>query len=157
MATGKANDPLVGHPSSFDGVSANTSRTENCAYVDICQYIPNRAISPESRDWAADNPLRGSAVDWRGPCGAGCRSGSCRDPDPLHNEPGDWARPGRGPALAQQGHLAVAVAAPQVDQPATRPLLQVELPAHGEGPAVRSGLDTCGTLLAQGRHIPLGM
>src|SRR3954468_11079446 len=33
----------------------------------------------------------------------------------------------QGPGLAQQGHLAIAVASPQVDQPATGPLLQVKL------------------------------
>src|ERR1700745_177254 len=32
----------------------------------------------------------------------------------------------QGPTLAQQGHLTVAVAPPQVDQPAPGPLLQVE-------------------------------
>src|SRR5947207_330179 len=61
------------------------------------------------------------------------------------------------PDLAQQGHLAVAVASPQVDQPAPRPLLQVEPPVHGEGTAVRSGLDPRRPLLAQGSDIPLGM
>src|SRR5438552_6469477 len=45
------------------------------------------------------------------------------------------------PGLPQQGHLAQAVAPPQVDQPALRPLLQVELPVPRKGPAVRSGLD----------------
>src|SRR3954451_25377088 len=39
------------------------------------------------------------------------------------------------PDLAQQSHRAGAVAAPQVDQVATRPLLQVELPLCREGPA----------------------
>src|ERR1700751_81883 len=37
------------------------------------------------------------------------------------------------PGLAQQGHLAVAVAAPQVDQPTTGSLLQVEHPVSGKG------------------------
>src|SRR3954462_10285974 len=37
------------------------------------------------------------------------------------------------PDRAQQDHRAVAVASPQVDQPATRPLLQVELPLCREG------------------------
>ena len=50
------------------GVSANTSRTTDCAHADKCQYIPNRAISPGSRGWAADSPLRGSAADSQGPC-----------------------------------------------------------------------------------------
>src|SRR5690242_1966579 len=40
------------------------------------------------------------------------------------------------PDLTQQGHLAVAIASPQVDQPATGPLLQVELPVGGEGTPV---------------------
>ena len=44
------------------------------------------------------------------------------------------------PGLPQQGHLAEAAASPQVDQPTMRPLLQVELPVPGKGPAVRSGL-----------------
>ncbi len=48
-------------------VSANTSRTENCAHADICQYIPNKAISPGSHDWAVDSPLQGSAADWSVP------------------------------------------------------------------------------------------
>jgi hypothetical protein len=52
-----------------DGVSANTSRTKKCVHADKCQYIPNRAISPGSRGWAADSPLRGSAADWSVPCG----------------------------------------------------------------------------------------
>src|SRR5260370_42615032 len=42
-------------------------------------------------------------------------------------------QPAQWPALAQQGHLAVAVAAPQVDQPATGPLLQVQFPVAGDG------------------------
>ncbi len=52
---------------SLNGVSANTSRTENCAHADICQYIPNKAISPGSHDWAVDSPLQGSAADWSVP------------------------------------------------------------------------------------------
>src|SRR5262245_44287988 len=40
------------------------------------------------------------------------------------------------PALPQHRHPAERVAPPQVDQPATRPLLQVQLPALGEGAAV---------------------
>jgi hypothetical protein len=59
------------HKSFFNGVSANTSRTKTCAHADKCQYIPNRAISPGSRGWAAGSPLRGSAADWSAPCVAG--------------------------------------------------------------------------------------
>src|SRR5690242_16538012 len=51
--------------------SANTSRTQKCAHADKCQYIPNGAISPGSRGWAADNPLRGFAADWAAPYVAG--------------------------------------------------------------------------------------
>src|SRR6266498_4322784 len=61
------------------------------------------------------------------------------------------------PGLPQYGHLAVGGASPQVDQPATGPLLQVELPANGEGTPVRAGLDPRRPLLAQGSDIPLGM
>jgi hypothetical protein len=53
---------------SYEGVSANTSRTKVCAHADKCQYIPNRAISPGSPGWAADSPLRGSAADSQAPC-----------------------------------------------------------------------------------------
>src|SRR6478672_4011431 len=42
----------------------------------------------------------------------------------------------RGPGLAPQGPLTLAVAAPQGDQSAPGPLLQVELPAVGEGTPV---------------------
>ena len=45
------------------------------------------------------------------------------------------------PGLSQQRHLAQAVAAPQVDQTALRSLLQVQLPARRERPAIRRGLD----------------
>src|SRR5437588_8637167 len=61
------------------------------------------------------------------------------------------------PGLPQQGHLAVAVASPQVDQLPTGPLLQVKFPAGGEGAAVRGGLDPRRPLLAQGSAVPLGM
>src|SRR5438270_10225171 len=61
------------------------------------------------------------------------------------------------PGLTQQGHLAVAIAAPQVDQPATGPLLQVKLPVGGEGRPVRAGLDPRRPRLAQGRDVLLGM
>src|SRR5437763_378391 len=53
------------------------------------------------------------------------------------------------PVLAQQAHRAVAVASPQVDQPASRPLLQVELPAHREGTTIRGSLDPRRPLLTQ--------
>src|SRR6266508_653285 len=39
------------------------------------------------------------------------------------------------PGLAQQGDLALGAASPQVDQAASWPLLQVELPVAREGPA----------------------
>src|SRR5262249_45112625 len=67
-----ADTPISAMPmSSTEWVSANTSRTENCVHADICQYIPNRSISPGSHGWAADSPLRGSVADWSGPCAAG--------------------------------------------------------------------------------------
>src|SRR5947209_12835645 len=61
------------------------------------------------------------------------------------------------PGLPQQGYLAAGVAPPQVDQAATGPLPQVELPVAGEGAAVRGGLDSRRPLLAQGRDVPAGM
>src|SRR5271157_3439980 len=61
------------------------------------------------------------------------------------------------PGLPQQGHLAEAAASPQVDQPALRPLLQVELPAPRKGPAVRGGLYPRRPLLPQRRDVLLGM
>src|SRR4051812_28304422 len=42
------------------------------------------------------------------------------------------------PTLPQQSYFAGGVAAPQVDQPATGPLLQVELPPGGEGTPLRA-------------------
>ena len=45
------------------------------------------------------------------------------------------------PGLPQQGDLALGVASPQVDQPTTGPLLQVELPVGREEAAIRGGLD----------------
>src|SRR5947209_14500627 len=45
------------------------------------------------------------------------------------------------PGLPQQDDLAAGVASPQVDQAATGPLLQVELPVAREGAAVRGVLD----------------
>src|SRR4051794_2841440 len=44
------------------------------------------------------------------------------------------------PGPPQQAYRAEAVAAPQVDQPTVRPLLQVQLPGLGERPTVRSCL-----------------
>jgi hypothetical protein len=44
-------------------VSANTSRTADCAHADICQYIPNRPVNPGTHGWAADSPLPGSEAD----------------------------------------------------------------------------------------------
>jgi uncharacterized Zn-binding protein involved in type VI secretion len=51
-------------------VSANRSRTVDCAHADKCQYMPNRPISPGSPGWATDSPLPGSAVDWSAPSAA---------------------------------------------------------------------------------------
>src|SRR5215831_12665008 len=60
------------------------------------------------------------------------------------------------PGLPQQGHLAEAVASPQVDQPAPGSLLQVQFPARREGAAVRSRLDPRHPLLPQRLHVPPG-
>jgi hypothetical protein len=54
------------------------------------------------------------------------------------------------PGLAQEGRLAVAVIAPPVNQTAPGPLLQVELPAGGEGTPVWVGLDPRRLLVAAG-------
>src|SRR6266436_2261439 len=61
------------------------------------------------------------------------------------------------PGLPQQGHLAQSVAPPQVDQPAMRPLPQVERPVPRKGPAVRSGLYPRHPLLQQRGDVLLGM
>src|SRR6267142_429643 len=53
------------------------------------------------------------------------------------------------PCPPEQCHGAGAVASPQVNQPATRPFLQLERPAGGESSAVRSSLDPCRPMLAQ--------
>src|ERR1700739_3652479 len=58
------------------------------------------------------------------------------------------------PSLPHHGHRVGGVASPQVAQPATGPLLQVELPASGEGTPVRAGLDPRCPLLAQGGDVP---
>src|SRR5262249_36772619 len=60
------------------------------------------------------------------------------------------------PGLAQQGDRALRVAPPQVDQPAAGSLLQVELPAGGEGAAVGGRLDPRRPLLEQGSDVPAG-
>jgi hypothetical protein len=84
-------------------VSANTSRTENCAHADICQYIPNSAINPGTRGWGADSPLPGSEADWSALSVGGCRSGSYPCPGPRHSGPSGWATPGRGARSAPAG------------------------------------------------------
>src|SRR5262249_1044258 len=77
----------------------------------------------------------------------------------IHFTAGQAVGPGltQGTELPQQGYLAVAVASPQVDQSAPWSLLQVELPAHGKGTAVRGGFDARRPVPAQGSDIPLGM
>src|SRR5438270_10144676 len=60
------------------------------------------------------------------------------------------------PGPPQQSHLTVAVAAPQVDQSATRPFLQVQLPSAGERLAVRRRLRPRCPVLTQGRDVALG-
>src|SRR5687767_7129616 len=57
------------------------------------------------------------------------------------------------PGLAQQDHRAVARAAPQVNQAAARPLLQIQFPAGGERPAIRGRLDPRRPLLPQGLDV----
>src|SRR5438067_1515311 len=61
------------------------------------------------------------------------------------------------PGLPQQGDLAQPAAASEVDHPAAGAFLQLEPPAHGEGAAVRGGLDPCRPLLEQGSDVPLGV
>src|SRR5579872_7117757 len=43
------------------------------------------------------------------------------------------------PGPSQQAHLTQAIAAPQINQPTARPLLQFQLPGRGEGPSRRRG------------------
>src|SRR4051794_35407444 len=62
--------------------------------------------------------------------------------------PGLTQRPGH----PEQSDLAVGVAASEVDHAAAGSLLQVELPAHGEGAAVRGGTGGAGSLRARGRR-----
>src|SRR6266852_3236420 len=62
-----------------------------------------------------------------------------------------------GPGLPQQGYLAEAVTSPQVDQPATRQVLQVELPVPRESPTVRGSLDPRRPLFPQRSDVLLGM
>src|SRR5438128_789088 len=57
------------------------------------------------------------------------------------------------PGLPQQRHLTVAVAAPQVDQSAPRPFLQVQLPGFRKRATVRSGLQARRPLLPQGLDV----
>src|SRR5947209_7205521 len=61
------------------------------------------------------------------------------------------------PGLPQQRYLALGVGSTQVDQPTTRPVLQVQLPDRREYPAVRGRLDARHALLAQRLHMPAGM
>src|SRR5947209_3674628 len=61
------------------------------------------------------------------------------------------------PGLAQQDDLAVGVASPQVDQPTTGPLLQVQLPVGREGATARGRLDPRRPLLAQGGDVSQGV
>src|SRR5262249_15820208 len=57
------------------------------------------------------------------------------------------------PGLPQHDHLAVGTAPPQVDQPASGPLPQVELPVAREGAALRGGLDPRRPLPEHGRDV----
>src|SRR5438034_11539512 len=59
------------------------------------------------------------------------------------------------PGLTQQGHLAQATTSPQVDQPATGPLLQVQLPACRERPTVWGCLQPRRPLLPPGLNVRL--
>src|SRR5437773_3882383 len=74
----------------------------------------------------------------------------------IHFTTNQAAGPGLAerPGLPQQVHRALAVTAPEVDQAATRPLLQVELPVAREGPAVRGRLDPRRPLLEQRPDVP---
>jgi len=118
-----------------NGVSANTSRTVNCAHADKCQYIPNRPISPGSPGWAADNPLPGSVVGCS--AHAAASSGPCPCPHRLRRGPAAGARPPPRPGLTAHRHRAGARAPSAVDQPTTRPLARRELPSQRPGPPPR--------------------
>src|SRR3954451_4168168 len=54
------------------------------------------------------------------------------------------------PGMAQQVHLALSVAPPQVDQPAARSLLEVQPPVSRERPPARGRLDPRRPVLPQG-------
>src|SRR5262249_11873284 len=58
-------------PPIYKRVSANTSRTPNCAHADICQYLPNKPLSLGSPGWATDSPPPEPGADWSGPCAGG--------------------------------------------------------------------------------------
>src|SRR5438067_2067181 len=58
------------------------------------------------------------------------------------------------PGPPQQSYFAEAAAAPQVDQPAARPVLQVQLPVGGESPAVWRRLQPRRPLLTQRLDVP---
>src|ERR1700689_5482495 len=61
------------------------------------------------------------------------------------------------PAVPQQRHLTHSVGSPQVDHPAVRALLQMELPVPRERSTVWGGLDPRCSLPHQRRDVPLGM
>src|SRR3981081_221160 len=60
------------------------------------------------------------------------------------------------PGPPQQAHLALAAAAPQVDQPATRPLPQLQLPGGGERPPLGGGLHARRAVVPQRLHVTPG-
>src|SRR5262245_23860380 len=60
------------------------------------------------------------------------------------------------PGPPQQAHLAQAAAAPQVDQPTPRPLLQLQLPGGGERPPLGGGLHPGRAVVAQRLHVTPG-
>src|SRR5215471_5777215 len=60
------------------------------------------------------------------------------------------------PGLSQQAHRAGAVASPEVDQPALRSLLQVQLPARREVATGWGCLDPRRPLPPQRLHMPAG-
>src|SRR4051812_32161076 len=61
----------------------------------------------------------------------------------VHFAPDEATGPGQAqrPGLPEQDDLALGAASPQVDQPASGPLLQVELPVAREVAAIRGRLD----------------
>src|SRR5690348_1116576 len=60
------------------------------------------------------------------------------------------------PGPPQQTNLALAAAAPQVDQPTPRPLLQLQLPGGGERPPRGGGLQPGRAVAAQRLHLTPG-